>query len=210
MVDVFLACIMYADDLCLLAPSRGALQKLLTICDEFSKEYCLSFNGRKSKALVFGKPCKFSSVFLNGEPIEFVDTWKYLGCTIVSGSHLSFSMKPDLCSFYAASNSILRRAGRPSELVMMTLLYTHCVPNLTYCAEVKDLLASDMHKCNVALNDSIRFIFSYNRWESTRFLRQQLKRPNITEIFHSRRRCFSEKNKQSENSVIRFLATRSV
>ena len=201
---------MYADDLCLLAPSYGALKKLLSICEEFSNEFCLSFNGRKSKALLFGKKLDCFPIHLNGETIEFVDTWKYLGCSISSGSRLSFSIKRDLCSFYAASNSVLRRVGKPSEPVMMTLLYSHCVPHLTYCAEVKDLLAKDMHKCNVALNDSIRFIFTYNRWESTRFLRQQMNRPNITEIFHARKRRFSDRNKQSENSVIRFLSTRSV
>ena len=75
----------------------------------------------------------------------------------------------------------------------MNLLYSICVPNLTYCAEVKDLSSANMHKCNVALNDSIRLIFTYNRWESTRHLRQQLNFPNIYEIFHSRKCRFLEK-----------------
>ena len=57
-----------------------------------------------------------------------------------------------------------------------------------YCADVKELSTGDMHKCNVALNDSIRLIYSYNRWESTRFLRKELKFPNIIEIFHSQKK----------------------
>ena len=101
--------------------------------------------------------------------------------------------------------SILRSVKKPNELVLMNLLYSNCVPSLTYCAEVKDLSSANMHKCNVALNDSIRLIFTYNRWESTRHLRQQLHFPNIYEIFHSRKCHFLEKNRTSFNAVVRHL-----
>ena len=33
--SLFVACIMYANDLCLIAPSRGAMQRLLKICENF-------------------------------------------------------------------------------------------------------------------------------------------------------------------------------
>ena len=32
-INVFIACLLYADDMCLLAPSRGAMQELLSICE---------------------------------------------------------------------------------------------------------------------------------------------------------------------------------
>ena len=206
LTSIFLAAIMYADDLCLMAPTRSALQELLFICEEFSTDFCLSFNSKKSKALLFGKPKQsVHALFLNGESIEYVETWKYLGCSIVAGPRLTFSVKAELGAFYCASNSILKSVTRPNELVLMNLLYSHCVPNLTYCAEVKEFSSSCLSKCNVALNDSIRYIFSYNRWESTRYLRQQLNLPNIVEIFHSRRRCFMKRNSESESSIIGFI-----
>ena len=134
----------------------------------------LPFNTKKSKLLVFGKKSlDFAPLLLNNESIEVVSEWKYLGCTLISNKgKLTFSNRSELCSFYGSSNSILRAVCRPNELVLMKLLYSVCVPSLTYCAEVKDLSSSDMHACNVALNNSIRHIFSYNRWESTRHLRQ--------------------------------------
>ena len=49
--DVNAAILMYADDIALLAPSRDAMQKLLNICEEFGREYHLSFNADKSEAL---------------------------------------------------------------------------------------------------------------------------------------------------------------
>lgn len=52
---VFLACILFADDICLIAPTRGALQTMIKVCEEYCKEFCLSFNVKKSKSMLFAK-----------------------------------------------------------------------------------------------------------------------------------------------------------
>ena len=182
---------------------------MLTICEEVCSESCLSFNAKKSKALLFGNGKiaigGIEPLVLNNESIEFVNKWKYLGCTVVSTPKFAFSNDSELSAFYCSANSILRSLKKPNELVMMKLLYSNCVPNLTYCAEVKELTSVYMHKCSVALNDSIRRIFSYHRWESTRCLRQQLHHPNIVEIFASRHKQFSERNREHANAVVRDL-----
>ena len=205
-ISIFMACLLYADDLCLLAPTRGAMQKLLTICVEYCQEFCLTFNVKKSKTLIFGKTNidQITPLSLNGEDIEIVSSWKYLGCTILSGAKLSFSIASDLSSFYCSANAILRSHLIQNELVQMNFLYSHCVPCLTNCADVKELTSGEMHKCNVALNDS------YNRWESTRSLRKSLKFPNIVEIFYSRKKSFAENVRGMNNSVVRFLMRRSL
>ena len=115
-----------------------------------------------------------------------------------------------LSNFYCSTNAILRSHLIQNELVKMNFLYSHCVPCLTYCADVKELISADMNKCNVALNDSIRLIYSYNRWESTRALRKELKFPNIVEIFYSRKKSFVENVKRMNNMVVRFLVRRSL
>ena len=188
------------------------MQKLISICVEYCEEFCLSFNVKKSKTLVFGKTNTnlITPLTLKGESIELVSNWKYLGCTIVSGTKLSFSISSDLSNFYCSTNAILRSHLIQNELVKMNFLYSHCVPCLTYCADVKELTSADMNKCNVALNDSIRLIYSYNRWESTRSLRKELKFPNIVEIFFSRRKSFVENVKKMNNMVVRFLVRRSL
>ena len=89
----------------------------------------------------------------------------------------------------------------------MNLLFSNCVPCLTYAAEVVDYGSSEMHAFNVAVNDSIRRIYSYNRWESTRSLRQQLGFPNVYEVFESRKRSFLAKNSEIQNHVIRELTS---
>ena len=143
---------------------------MLSICEDYCKEYCLSFNVKKSKILSF-----------DGKSVEIVQEWKYLGVTSVSGAKLSFSHKPALTAFYRSSNSILASIRKPNEMVQISLLYTNCVPCMSYAAEVVDFSSRDMQSLNVALNDAIPRIFSYNYWERTRSLRQQLGFPNITE-----------------------------
>ena len=208
-MSIFLACLLYADDICLMAPSRSAMQELLFICQEYCSGFCLAFNVKKSKILSFGKmnSTTILPLVLDNKPIEFVEKWTYLGTMVCSGEKISFSTQCDLSKFFRSFNSILSAIRKPNELVLMNLLYSNCIPNLTYAAEVKDLSARDMQKLNTALNDAIRRIFSYNRWESTRDLRQQLGFPNITEIFHSRQTQFSIKCQRSGNQVIRFLHT---
>ena len=175
------------------------------ICEIFCSESCLSFNVNKSKALLFGRHDTHLVVplRLNEQCIEFVSSWKYLGCTVDSGRTFAFSIGSELGAFYASANSILRSLRKPNELVLMNLLCANCVPCLTYCAEVKSLSNADMQKCNVALNDSIRRIFSFQRWESTRQLRQQFSFPNIYEIFESRRNSFTRRNANIPTVVIR-------
>ena len=209
-MNLFLACLLYADDMCLIAPSRGAMQKMLDICVNFCDEFCLSFNIKKSKVMVFGntKGKNVTPLTLYDKPLEFVPQWTNLGVTIVAGSSLTFSCKKELSSFYRSLNSLLSSIQKPNELVLMKLLYTNCVPVLTHGAEVKIIPNQELNDCNVALNNGIRRIFSYNRWESTRYLRQQLSFPNITEIFHSRSRKFISQclKGETQNDIIQHLA----
>ena len=49
----FAAALAYADDLILLAPSARAMRRMLSICDSFAAEYCVTFNNTKSKCITF-------------------------------------------------------------------------------------------------------------------------------------------------------------
>ena len=209
-LSVFIACILYADDLCLITPTRGAMQELLAICEMYCEEFCLQFNAKKSKSLLFGqfKNINVAPLLINDQPVEYVHEWSYLGTTIVSGKKLSFSALNDRRSFFRSANSILSVRQRPNEMVQMKLLYSVCVPILAYAAEVKEFKYADMHSCNVALNDSIRRIFSFSRWESPRQLRNQLNLPNLYEIFAHRKSNFDKQCRYSSNGIIRFLSNR--
>ena len=119
MIDLFLACLLYADDMCLIAPTRGAMQSMLDICVEFCEEFCLSFNTKKSKVLIFGetKDKCVNPLLLYNTPLEFVPQWTYLGATVVAGKTLTFSCKKELSNFYRSINSLLSAIQKPNTAV---------------------------------------------------------------------------------------------
>ena len=47
--DLFLASIFFADDICLLAPTRSDLERMISRCSEYCSRYGLTFNSGKSR-----------------------------------------------------------------------------------------------------------------------------------------------------------------
>jgi len=88
----------------------------------------------------------------------------------------------------------------------MRLLYSNCVPILTYGAQVKQYHYNDTLAVSVAINDCIRKIFGFNRWLSVRDLRSQMGYLSIEEIFKSLNVRFLIKARESHNPVIKFLS----
>ena len=183
--EIFLAIILFADDICLLAPTRNALDKMIQTCSAYCKEFGLTFNASKSKIMVFSKNNvhyeNLSPIIMNERKVEYVDAVTYLGTTVTSKKGISFSSTNDLTKFYRASNTILRATRKPSEEVMLHLLYTCCIPILSYACAVKEYPAREMQNCTTAFNDALRFIFGYNRWESVRTLRESFGYKSLVE-----------------------------
>ena len=212
---IFLAMILFADDLCLLAPTRSALDKMIQTCEAYCKEFGLrpTFNASKSKIVIFSKNNidydDLCHIYLNGREVEYTDSISYLGTTIVSKKGITFSSSNDLTKFYRASNSILRAVNKPSEEVMMHLLYSCCVPILSYAIAVKEYPSRQMQDCTTAINDALRFIFGYNRWESVRTLRQSFGYKSL-EIFHRAKTKFDASLISHGNPVIQHIARNMV
>ena len=200
--EMFVAAIMYADDLALLAPTRKSMQQLLNICQEFGIDWCLTYNPTKTSVLIFGKSISHEPLYLNNMPIATVNSYKYLGVNLAAGKRFDTPVRKPLMSFYCSTNTILNVLNKPSETVLMKLLYSNCVPVLTYGCEVKRHSGRDMTSLDVALNDCIRKIFGYNRWESTRELRRSLGYESITEIFAKRNSRFLNCLGRTGNSIL--------
>ena len=201
-IDTFVAAIMYADDLALLAPTRGSLQRLLNICQEYGFDWCITYNPTKTNLMVFGKDTNFEPLYLNNVPITSVVEYKYLGVHVMAGKHFSTSARKPLSNFLCSANTILNVLNKPSEQVLMTLLYTNCVPILTYACEVKSYTGREMTRLDVSLNDCIRKIFSFNRWESTRELRRSFGYDSISEIFVKRQINFKRHLRFTCNPIL--------
>ena len=198
---------MFADDICLLAPTLSALQHLIDTSVSFCNAKGLNFNAKKSKVVVFS-PKKVNlqdikQIKINGSIVEYVSTVKYLGVTIESNKGFAFSEKNELRSFYRASNYILSAIQKPSKEILVHLLYTNCVPIITYACEIKSLSSPDINACNTAINNALRKIFSFNRWESVRSIRENFGKQSIDDIFAQTRMKFLSALSSHSNSILR-------
>ena len=50
-IEMFVACLFFADDLCLISPTRSAMQELLNLCQEYCSEFNLTFNEKQGQHL---------------------------------------------------------------------------------------------------------------------------------------------------------------
>ena len=101
---MFYGCIVYADDILLLAPSLRALRHMLNICSIFADDNNIRFNQAKSHCLHF---CKFNTaikqypVELQGTALTWTDHIAHLGhilCSSLDDSMDIDKRKRDFCS----------------------------------------------------------------------------------------------------------------
>ena len=86
---------MYADDTVLFASTKNDLQKLLDTYDKYCKKWKLDINVSKTKVLCFGR--KVKHVFmLNGEQLEQVESFKYLGVVFSRNGRFTNAIKENL------------------------------------------------------------------------------------------------------------------
>jgi len=58
----FVGALAYADDIMLIAPTATALHKIIILCDEYARDYSISYNAVKTKCLVV-VPCRRRALF---------------------------------------------------------------------------------------------------------------------------------------------------
>ena len=79
--------VMYADDICLIAPNPAALQEFINRCYDFSVQKYLSFNYSNWYCMVFkSKSYKLSCprLYMDNQLLKYTDDIKYLGFTFSS------------------------------------------------------------------------------------------------------------------------------
>ena len=106
------------------------LQSLLDICTKYGFEKEIFFNPAKSSCLVV-KPSRFQlacpDVYINNNKLDDVGKVKYLGVIICDDMKDDEDMLIHLRSFYARSNSILRKFHNCSVNVLkLYLFHAYC------------------------------------------------------------------------------------
>jgi len=105
--NVYVGCVMYADDILLMSTSVRTLQSVLNLCYEYGVIHNIIFNSLKSCCLQVGhKRSVVSHMYLNDVPINWVNSFKYLGIMFTAESHLRVDCSFVRRKFYASCNAI--------------------------------------------------------------------------------------------------------
>ena len=184
----------------ILAPSIRGLDHLLRICGDYCAEWDICLNAKKSKNLYFGKRIKIlHDITLNGNKIDWVDEWIYLGVTLKSAKSFDCSIREKVKKFYRCANSIFRIDGKSNDTVMLHLVETHCVPILTYAIEIIHVSNRDERRqLRVAYNSLFRKIFQYRWTESVSALQAFLERPTWEQLTEKRRQKFVRRIQEAD------------
>ena len=162
----YLGVIMYADDLLLILGSVSNLQKMFDKClSEFS-ELDLHINASKSMCLRIGQrhsaACDIMSI--NGAPVPWANSLRYLGVTISSGHKFAVDLKQIRAKFYRSFNALYCKIPRANECVIISLVKTFCIPLVTYYLEALCLNNSTLSNLDNMLYNAFGKIFkTYDR-----------------------------------------------
>ena len=133
--DTYTGCIMYADDIVLIAASLTMLQKMIDIVVDEARNIDMTFNASKSAVIRIGKNYKHlcAPLQLAGESLCYSVKAKYLGMSIVSAVEFRISICEAKRKFFRCFNSIYHKCHRANpETVIMQLLNAYAKPLLLY------------------------------------------------------------------------------
>jgi hypothetical protein len=206
--NMFVGCIMYADDLLLIAASVSSLQSMINICAEEIASLDMRFNVVKSSVVRIGKKFKHhcSPLSICSDPLEFVNVVKYLGVYIVSGSHFMVDIKKHKAKFFTALNGILSKCkGCMNEMVSMHLINTYCRPLLLYACECITLCKSDIDSLSHSWNSIYWKLFHVNDPNCIRDIQFFMDDISIENDVAMRRQRFTARIARSTNTVMIML-----
>ena len=122
--------IMYADYICLMAPTGTAMQNLIDGYHNYGAANDMIFNHLKSVCIVY-KPKYYKlfcpSVNIASELLRFVNENKYLGFTFCILNKDDKDILRQMRSVYARSNRILRMFSHCSIDVKIVLFNSYCL-----------------------------------------------------------------------------------
>ena len=204
MMGLFYGLIIYADDIALLAPSRAALQQMMDICSKYGLEWDISFNPKKSQAMLVGPKYKMVPAPLNlsNGKVSWVDSFKYLGVVVKSYKSFQCDITATVSKFYRCLNSLLRFRCRPSDVVQIHLLMAHAAPILTYAIEVIKIDTESCQLMSVAFNSIFRKVMHYRRNESVSEIRNFFGYDDFSTLITKRRDGFLRRLKKSNSPLI--------
>jgi len=208
--NVYVGCVMYADDLVLIASSISTMQAMINLCSEEISYLDMRFNVAKSSVMRIGKRYKHhgAPLVVSNDYLEFVVQVKYLGVYILSGLHFILDISKLKSKFYTALNGILSKCcgrGGMNEMVTLHLVNAFCRPLLLYGCDAVPLCKSYIASLTHSWNHIYWKLFNVGDLECINDIQMCMNDIPIADDICRRRESFLSRAKLSNNSVILLL-----
>ena len=201
--------LMYADDICLLAPTAIAMQQLLDICNDYGVANDITFNPLKSVYLVF-RPAKYKlfcpRVHNGRAQPEYVYNAKYLGYMFCENEKDDCDMLRQPRTLYSKSNKIIRTFSNCTIDVKLLLIKSYCTS--VYCGYTciwSDYKKTTYSKLRVAFNNVYKRVLGLSYRSSARTMYTTHNINNMEPLLKRSIYSFIERLMDSSNMIINTL-----
>ena len=154
--------LLWMDDVCLIHHDLETLQKMLDVTNHVALKYHIQFGAAKCKVIRKGKGKK-SNLKLNGEVLDEVPTYKYLGETINNKGNLSDHIKEVESKIRGATAKIIAETGNKEfkgikMKAVWQMLDAIIIPIITYACEGWTLKKEELKKLQSIFNEALKTI----------------------------------------------------
>lgn len=199
----------YADDMVLLAPSIGALRKLLAVCESYAASHGLTYNVKKSEFMVFkaGTKCPefVPSVTLNGVPLKRVFNFKYLGHLVTEDLKDDDDMERERRALSVRANMLARRFARCTDAVKVTLFRAYCTSFYSASLWV-NYTQKAYNALRVQYNNAFRLLLRLPRFCSASVMFAQARTDTFDAIWRKKSASLLSRTRGSGNSILSAIA----
>jgi hypothetical protein len=203
--------IVYADDILLLSPVDSHLQRLLDICDAYSKFWRIKFNAKKSNIIEFG-PQFFENTtfFINKNEISKVDEITYLGVKINKNLNFNESAIEKFTEVQKSVFSLSFLGLQPKSISpkLQSFIYkTYCLSQFTYALETSVLNKNTRKYLNVCQNNLLRQILGLHKYCHMSNILKCLRLYSFNDLYISSKLSFlnSIKHNKITSSIFSYL-----
>ena len=209
--NINVSIIVYADDIILLSPVDSHLQRLLDICDEYSKFWRIKFNAKKSNVMEFG-PQFFnnSAFFINDNLITKVDEITYLGVKIsnkLNFNEIAIEKFRDVQKSVYSLSFLGLQPNTISPKLQSFIYKTYCLSQFTYALETSVLNKDTRDYLNICQNNILRQILGLHKFCHMSNILKCLRLYSFENLYVSSKLSFLNSIKQNKitSNIFSFL-----
>ena len=200
--------LLYADDTIIMAESPNELQLALNAVNDYCKTWKLKINIDKTKIIRFTKnktQMPVQNFWLNGEKVEIVDSYVYLGTTFQSNGRFTGAMQKQINQAHRALFAIKSKKEKfnlPIDIVL-DLFDKMILPILLYGCEIWGFETS-LDNIEIFYRKFLKYLLKVNQQTTDCMVYGETGRTPLKVIIETRMICFWHKTATGLNTKLSY------